>query len=116
MIVVAGATSLAAGGDFAVLRLKPDGTLDPNFSPGGIEGNGIFVRNIGGGDSANALAIQSDGRILVAGATSLAAGGDFAVARLTTTGTLDPSFSPGALMEVEFRLSAFREQTSLTAW
>ncbi len=82
-----------AGGDFAVARLTTAGTLDPTFSPGGLDGDGIYRFNISGTDAARAVALQPDGKIVVVGKS----GDDFAVARLTSAGVLDPTFSPGGL-------------------
>ena len=54
-----------AADDFVVLRYHPVGTLDPTFS-----GDGIVTTSFGGSasiDSAMAVAIQSNGKIVVAG-------------------------------------------------
>ena len=51
------------GGQFAVLRYRSNGTLDPTFS-----GNGWAVTNITGGDDwAWDVALQPDGRIVAGG-------------------------------------------------
>lgn len=85
-ILIAG----SAGGDFALVRLDRDGALDPTF------GNaGKVITDFGGNsDSATAIALQPDGKILVAG-TSIVAGTsyDFAVARYNADGSLDTTFS-----------------------
>jgi uncharacterized delta-60 repeat protein len=73
-IVVAGERS-GDDDDFAIARLQPGGALDATFSV-----DGRTTVNFGGADSGNALALQADGRIVVAGDTNL--GNDFAVARL----------------------------------
>jgi uncharacterized delta-60 repeat protein len=59
-IVVAG----TAGGDVGVTRLLADGTLDPEF-----DGDGRVTTDLGDGDEAYALAIQPDGRVVVAAQT-----------------------------------------------
>lgn len=83
-----------AGGDFAVARLNSTGTIDATFGTGGA------VRfNISGTDVASAIAVQADGKILVAGESS----GDFAVARLLSTGALDATF--GAAGKVRFNIA-----------
>jgi uncharacterized delta-60 repeat protein len=81
-IVVAGSSS----GDFAVARLKPDGSLDRTFSGDGIATAGFSGSN---GDGAQALALQNDGRIVLGGGDAQ----QFALARFTPNGSLDPSFS-----------------------
>ena len=55
---------------------------------GGFGTGGKVRTDFGGDDVANALAIQGDGKIVVAGGT----GSDFALARHTRKGRLDPSF------------------------
>jgi uncharacterized delta-60 repeat protein len=86
-IVVAGYDDGGAP-DFAVARYLPDGTLDPTFGVGGI-----FTHSIGASDFAQAVGIQADGKIVVAGWST--ATGDMAVIRLTTLGALDPTFGGG---------------------
>lgn len=71
--------------DFALVRYNQDGSLDVGFGTGGT-----VISDLGSTvDQANALVIQSDGTIVVAGG---AHGADFAVARYTTSGSLDMSF------------------------
>jgi uncharacterized delta-60 repeat protein len=68
------------------------GTLDPTFGKGGI-----FISNFKqsglGSTFLNAVAIQSDGKILLGGSTPN--GG--AVVRLNTNGTLDSTFGVGGI-------------------
>ena len=70
------------GSDAVVARLRADGTLDTS-----LNGTGLKAIDFGGSaDGANGLAIQSNGRIVVAGTN----GSDFAVARLNPAdGSLD---------------------------
>ncbi len=90
-IVTAGYTSNGSNFDFAVVRYKTDGSLDPTFGTGGK-----VVTPIGSGaDYANAVAIQSDGRIVVAGATHNGSNYDFALVRYNTSGSLDTAFGTG---------------------
>jgi uncharacterized delta-60 repeat protein len=79
---------------FALVGLKPDGTIDAEF------GGGPRVTSIGAGSSAElaALAVQSDGKLVGAGLAidpaTLTAG--FALARWAATGTIDAEFGPNA--------------------
>lgn len=76
-------------GDMAVVRLNVDGSPDPTFA-----GAGVLVLDLGGDDAANAVALDSVGRILVGGRTGSVGGPwKFAVVRLTTAGNLDPTFA-----------------------
>ncbi|TAG03149.1 MAG: hypothetical protein EAZ43_07170 [Betaproteobacteria bacterium] len=89
-MIVAGATT-PSGGDTAVgaLRYNPFGSLDTSFS-----GNGTLSLSIGiGADSAQRVAIQPDGKIVLAGNCEDGSGYDFCVARLNSDGTLDNTFS-----------------------
>jgi uncharacterized delta-60 repeat protein len=79
--------------DFALARYRADGTLDPGFS-----GDGTRTTNFGGDDAAYDLAVQPDGKILVAGSSS----GDFALARYEPDGRLDHTFSGDGKLTVRF--------------
>jgi len=94
-IVVAGYTS-GPSDDFAVARLLTNGALDTTF-----DGDGKATVDFGGYDGASAVAVQSDGKIVAAGYTAGPAD-DGAVARLLTTGTLDPTFSSDGKATVDF--------------
>ena len=79
--------------DFCVARLNADGTLDTAFDGPSGSGNGKFLLPIGAGtDRANAVALQPDGKIVLAGYCHNGSNDDFCVARLNTDGTLDTSF------------------------
>lgn len=90
-IVVAGKAAVSGDADFGVERFNPDGTLDSSFS-----GNGKVNIAFGDSDSASAMAIQSDGKLIVAGdhldCGFISCDTDFALARLNTDGSLDPTF------------------------
>ncbi|HEX5500585.1 MAG TPA: delta-60 repeat domain-containing protein, partial [Thermomicrobiales bacterium] len=80
------------------------GDLDPTFNSGGTQ---FLPLNHGDNndDQANAVAIQSDGKILLAGSSQIAAGDfDFAVTRLNADGTLDTTFGTGGTALVPFNL------------
>ncbi|MEP6903071.1 MAG: hypothetical protein ABJA66_15070 [Actinomycetota bacterium] len=76
---------------FFVARFFSNGILDTNFG----NGSGFVITDFLDSSSANAMAIRSDGRIIVVGATySVSADSlKFAVARYYSNGTLDTSFS-----------------------
>ena len=68
------------------------GVLDPSFGAGGKVTTAIGA----GSDDAEALALQPDGKIVVAGTSSGAFNNlDFAVARYNPNGSLDPTFGAG---------------------
>jgi uncharacterized delta-60 repeat protein len=89
-LLVAGNAEGPSNSDFLVLRLNSDGSLDQTFGDHGIARN-----SIGGFDVANTMVLQPDGRIVLAGQSD----GDFALARYTASGALDPSFGTGGVVK-----------------
>lgn len=86
-IVVAGST-FGLRSRFAVVRYNPDGTLDTTFS-----GDSIQTTGFGDDDAqAEAMALQPDGRIALAGTVFLGGDGDFALVRYNPDGSLDTTF------------------------
>ncbi len=61
-ILAAGFVYQNASNDIALVRYQPDGTLDSHFGDGGVS-----VTDLGRFDSANGMALQSDGQIVLAG-------------------------------------------------
>ncbi len=99
-IVVAG-TRVGGGNqsdDFAVGRLNIDGTLDTSF--GG--GDGWATADFGSYELGNAVVLQADGKILVAGDTGVGIEIDFAVARFSDSGVLDTTFGSDGLATANF--------------
>lgn len=99
-ILIAGQSSdpydLTKPADPFVLRLNADGTRDGGFGTGGE-----VVLDFGDNDYVSALAIQSDGKIVLAGSSATtptpipAEAGRPVLARLTASGTYDTSFGTG---------------------
>lgn len=85
-IVVAGDTEVGFGpeSNFAIVRYNQNGSLDTSF-----KGTGIVTTTVSNNDSGQAVLVQSDGKIVVAGSSS----SQFITLRYTTTGELDPDFN-----------------------
>lgn len=90
------------GSDFALARYRPDGSLDPSFGAGGrVITNFFTYEGYGLSDRASAMALQPDGKILLAGQVEVADddliryGSSFGIARYLPDGALDPSFGVG---------------------
>jgi uncharacterized delta-60 repeat protein len=99
-IVVAGtASSQSLTRGFALARYNSDGTLDNTFSGDGTQVTGADSTS---GLMGNALALQSDGKIVVAGATTAGGIFKFALARYTAAGVLDNTFSGDGLQTTAF--------------
>jgi uncharacterized delta-60 repeat protein len=94
-ILVAGDWSTSGGErDWFVARFETDGDPDPLF--GG--GDGFATFDFGGSDSLdNALAVLSNGKIVIAGYHRETSGNVYSLvlARLNNNGTLDTSFAGG---------------------
>jgi uncharacterized delta-60 repeat protein len=88
-IIVAGYSTVSNG--FAVARFNTDGTLDKTFNASGNQPGTVTTLVDNEPASGYAVAIQSDGKIVVAGYTN--ASNKFAVARFNTDGTLDTAFN-----------------------
>lgn len=80
--------------DFAVVRFNADGSPDQSFGSGGR-----FVLDLDVQDASGALAVQPNGKIVVAGmscgATNAPLTCDISLFRLNPNGTLDKSFGSG---------------------
>ncbi|MCU7842016.1 MAG: DUF4347 domain-containing protein, partial [Candidatus Thiodiazotropha sp. (ex Troendleina suluensis)] len=85
-ILVAGSSD----SDFALVRYNSDGSLDATFDGNSGFGNGIVTTDIGtsSADTGYSVAVQADGKILVAGLSN----NDFALARYNADGSLDTTF------------------------
>ncbi len=93
IIVAGGCFNGGANYDFCIARLHPNGSRDASFVGPGGTGNGFFPLSIGASsDFANAVALQSDGKIVLAGQCAGVTNTDFCVARLNSDGTFDASF------------------------
>jgi uncharacterized delta-60 repeat protein len=81
----------------ALLRYNSDGTLDNSFGSGGI-----VKTQMGSSDQANAMVLQPDGKIVVAGTTNTNSVSDTYIARYNTDGSLDATFGTGGKMVYSF--------------
>jgi uncharacterized delta-60 repeat protein len=87
-IVVAGQSWNGSNYDFALTRYNSNGNLDITF-----DGDGKVTTAVGSSDDeARGVAIQSDGKIVVAGYTYNGSNYDFALTRYNSDGSLDTTF------------------------
>ena len=102
--IVAGGTYLGnvSNNAFALARFNADGSLDQTFGSGGT-----VITSFGKyGDNALEIAVQADGKIVLAGYTFLPVAKDvnhvdFAVARYTPNGALDATFGNGGKVTID---------------
>jgi uncharacterized delta-60 repeat protein len=93
-IVVTGYTDNGTDNDLVLARFTPTGDLDSTFGNGGV-----VTTAIGPGDNYGwALALQPDGKIVVAGYADNGSDSDFALVRYTTSGDLDSTFGSGGVV------------------
>jgi uncharacterized delta-60 repeat protein len=92
-ILIGGAASTVWTYEFGIVRLLPNGSLDPGF--GGGDGR-VMVPVDGMTAELSALALQPDGKIVAAGrAAAPNSSWNFALARFNVDGSLDTSFGGG---------------------
>ncbi|HEY6975686.1 MAG TPA: T9SS type A sorting domain-containing protein [Chitinophagaceae bacterium] len=91
----------------ALVRYNKNGTLDKTFN-----GNGKVITNTDktADDEASAVALQPDGKIIVAGRNSHS---DFVVIRFTTDGSKDKSFGNNGLAKAHFIYSSYATSIAL---
>ncbi|TAN71370.1 MAG: hypothetical protein EPN17_01665 [Methylobacter sp.] len=88
LITLADGKFLAAGtdgnNDLLLMRFNSDGSLDSSF-----DSDGKVATDLGGWETGNSVAVQSDGKILLAGTTDT----DIALVRYNSDGSLDTTFN-----------------------
>ncbi len=99
-LVVAGySLDATTGWDFALARYTASGALDAGFNGVGSVTTNIsnFLPGVGSQDLASSVALQGDGKILVAGYSYSASSdaSNFAVVRYNSDGSLDAGFGGG---------------------
>jgi uncharacterized delta-60 repeat protein len=117
-IVVVGTTTDVFESDdpdvFFVARLNPNGSLDTSFSDDGMVDTRMTPHGGTANDRANAVAIQSDGKIVVAGkAEGHVTSNDFAVARYNSSGSLDTSFDGDGKVVLDGFFGSIDEHTDV---
>jgi uncharacterized delta-60 repeat protein len=97
-IVVGGWASDGAFMDFAVARYNTNGTLDATFDV-----DGMVTDTVGSiDDQGYSLAIQPDGKLVLAGISNNGVDFDFAIIRFNTDGSLDNSFDTDGRVTTNF--------------
>jgi uncharacterized delta-60 repeat protein len=101
-IVIVGSCKIGANWDLCVLRYGGGGTIDTTFGVSGA----VTTDMQGADDFAAGIAIQPDGKIVVAATCentlTITTRRDFCVARYTATGALDTTFSGTGIVRTSF--------------
>lgn len=112
-IIIAGVTGTPSDlNDMAIVRLEPNGPLDTTFG-----GNGIVTTNFGlnRNESAMAVAIQSDGKIVAAGYHYKGAYNNFAIARFNNDGSPDISFGTNGITSIDLGVNSVANAIAIQA-
>lgn len=96
-IVLAGSTGSVLLSAFALARYEDDGTLDAGFGTGGL-----VTTDLAGPDSALAVALQPDNRIVAAGFSFNGVDDDIAIVRYFPDGRVDTAFGTNGVITVGF--------------
>jgi uncharacterized delta-60 repeat protein len=95
----------AQGGDFLVARYNSNGTLDRTFGQ-----RGQVITDLGLTEQAAAVAVQPDGKVIIAGGTYdlfPASGGQYVLVRYNSNGTLDTTFGVAGVVTTFFGTAGF---------
>ncbi len=111
-IVVTGEANNGSNDDFAVVRYNTDGSLDTSFDSDGIV---LTDLNSNSADQSYAVAIDSSGKIIVAGRSYVTFDVDVAVARYNTDGSLDTSFDSDGIVITDLNGTGSAEQANAVA-
>lgn len=93
-IVLAGTSLRRSSSDFALMRYDRDGAVDAGFGE-----SGLVTADFGSGDVALAMAIQKNGKIVIAGRAMY---GLFALARYNDNGSIDSTFGVEGRITIDF--------------
>jgi uncharacterized delta-60 repeat protein len=95
-IVLAGSSASASNRMFVLVRYNADGSIDSSFGT-----SGITMTDIGSDEWCYDLAIQTDGKLIAVGQTSVV-DGDFVIARYLPNGRADSSFGGTGVIATDF--------------
>jgi uncharacterized delta-60 repeat protein len=98
IVVAGGSKASGTTHDFALARYTTTGTLDRSFGT-----RGKVQTDFGSPSGAAGVAIEPDGKIVVAGYKRRGAREDFALARYRRRGALDPSFGTDGKVVTHFK-------------
>ncbi len=107
-IIIGGRNSVNGANAFLVARFNADGTSDTGFGT-----SGRTFTTIGTNDEARCIAALKDGKILVAGYTTIAGNRNYALARYTSAGVLDNTFGTAGITKVASGLKSSCEEFTI---
>src|SRR5262249_32074104 len=96
-IIAAGECRTNGSSEFPLVRYEADGSLDRSF---GFDGE--VLTDLGRSSGAFAVAVESTGKVLAAGAGGDPLASSFALAQYNPDGSLDPTFGEGGKVQAHF--------------
>lgn len=99
IIVVGHSSSTITGKDFTVIRYNSEGTLDNTFGTNGVVTSDLQT---GSDDVAYSVAVQTDGKIILAGYSDNGSNKEAALVRYNDDGTLDNTFGTNGIVLTDF--------------
>jgi uncharacterized delta-60 repeat protein len=91
-------------GEFTIIRLNINGSLDNTFDVDGIKTIGLVTTSI---ESSNTMSLQADGKILIGGSDYDGTNVGSVLVRLNTDGSMDNTFGTNGLLR--FDISTYEE-------
>jgi len=91
--------------DFGLVRLLPNGALDPSF-----DGDGVVTSDFGATETGASVIVLGDGRLVLGGIRGTSPLVDLALVRYLSDGTLDTSFGVGGLATADAGADDFGSQ------
>lgn len=96
-IIACGLTFGGTNSDVCLARYNTDGTLDLGFGT-----NGKVIDDIQGDDAANALLILPDGKVVIAGSTTIQGNSGTLLIRYNSNGTRDNTFGTNGVVTLVY--------------
>jgi uncharacterized delta-60 repeat protein len=100
-IILVGVTYNSTNNDVAMVRYNTNGTLDNSFGVSGKVVTPLGTNN----DCGYAVALQTNGKIVVGGSVYNGSNYDFALMRYNSNGFLDNTFGSGGIATTDFGIS-----------
>jgi uncharacterized delta-60 repeat protein len=118
LVAAGGVNSGGTAGEFAVARFNTDGSLDTGFGTNGSTFTALasVPPGFANGTVARGVALQPDGKILLAGSYSAGGGlSHFGLVRYNADGSLDQGFGSGGIVKTAVDSSDFATAVALQA-
>ena len=110
-ILIAGYANTGNSNDFAVIRINSNGTYDTTFD---TDGKATYA--IGNGaDECYAMAVQTDGKLILVGQTNNGTNYDIATLRINSDGTNDISFGSNGKVINQFGINKYGRAIDIQA-